>query len=61
MTEAQQIVLNWKSRLKAMGWPEENTREIVSELCEAGYRQCVDDIQARAAQTDALIAKVAMN
>lgn len=61
MTESQRIVLNWKARLKQMGWPEEAIKQAVSELCEAGYRQCVDDIQARAARTDALIAKVAAN
>ena len=61
MTESQRIVLNWKARLKQMGWPEDSIKQVVSELCEAGYRQCVDDIQARAAKTDALIAKVAAN
>ena len=61
MTESQRIVLNWKARLKQMGWPEDAIKQVVSELCEAGYRQCVDDIQARAAKTDALIAKVAAN
>lgn len=45
MTESQRIVLNWKAKLKQMGWPEENVRELVSELCEAGYRQCIDDIK----------------
>jgi len=44
-----------------MGWPEDAIKEIVQGLCEAGYRQCVDDIQAKARQTDALIAKVAAN
>ena len=48
MTESQRIVLNWKGRLKQMGWPEDAVREIVQQLCEAGYRQCVDDIKAKA-------------
>ena len=61
MTESQRIVLNWKSRLKQMGWPEDAIKQVVSELCEAGYRQCIDDLQARAAKTDALIAQVAAN
>ncbi len=61
MTEAQRIVLNWKARLTQMGWPEESIKELVSALCEAGYRQAIEDIQARAAKTDALIAKVAAN
>ena len=55
MTESQRIVLNWKARLKQMGWPEDSIKQVVSELCEAGYRQCVDDIQAKAAKTEALI------
>jgi len=55
MTESQRIVLNWKARLKQMGWPEDAIKQVVSELCEAGYRQCVDDIQAKAAKTEALI------
>jgi tRNA G26 N,N-dimethylase Trm1 len=61
VTESQRIVLNWKARLAQMGWPEDAIKEIVQGLCEAGYRQCVDDIQAKARQTDALIAKVAAN
>lgn len=61
MTESQRIVLNWKSKLKAMGWPDDAVREILSQLCEAGYRQCIEDIQERAAKADALIAKAAVN
>jgi hypothetical protein len=61
MTESQRLVLNWKARLKQMGWPDESIKTIVSELCEAGYRQCVDDVRAKAAQTDALIARAAAN
>jgi len=61
MTESQRIVMNWKARLAQMGWPEDAIKQVVSELCEAGYRQCIDDLQARAAKTDALIAKVAAN
>ena len=59
MTESQRIVLNWRAKLKAMGWPEDAIAEIVKGLCEAGYRACIEEIQARAAKTDALIAKVA--
>ena len=61
MTESQRIVLNWKARLKQMGWPEDAIKQVVSELCEAGYRQCVDDIQAKAAKTEALIQKAVTN
>ena len=61
MTESQRIVLNWKARLKQMGWPEDAIKQVVSELCEAGYRQCVDDIQAKAAKTDEVIRKGAAN
>ena len=56
MTESQRIVLNWRAKLKQMGWPEENIREIVSELCEAGYRQCLDDVRAKANRDENLIA-----
>jgi tRNA G26 N,N-dimethylase Trm1 len=61
MTESQRIVLNWRAKLKAADWPEDAIAEIVKGLCEAGYRACIEEIQARAAQTDALIAKVAKN
>ena len=61
MTESQRIVLNWRAKLKAMGWPEDAIAEIVKGLCEAGYRACIEEIQERAAQTDALIEKVAGN
>jgi tRNA G26 N,N-dimethylase Trm1 len=61
MTESQRIVMNWRAKLKAMGWPKDAIAEIVKGLCEAGYRACIEEIQARAAQTDALIAKVAKN
>ena len=56
MTESQRIVLNWKAKLKQMGWPEESVREIVSELCEAGYRQCIEDVQAKMGRNEAIIA-----
>jgi tRNA G26 N,N-dimethylase Trm1 len=61
MTESQRIVLHWKAHLKAAGWPEDAIKEIVHGLCEAGYRACIEEIQARTAKTDALIAKVATN
>jgi hypothetical protein len=61
MTESQRLVLKWKAGLAQVGWPDEEIKRIVSELCEAGYRQAIEDIQARAAQTDALIRKVAEN
>jgi hypothetical protein len=61
MTESQRIVLDWKARLKAMGWPDDAISGIVKGLCEAGYRRCIEEIQERAAQKDALIAKVAAN
>lgn len=55
MTESQRIVMNWKARLKGMGWPDDAVRKIVSELCEAGYRQCIDDIQNKQAHKEAII------
>lgn len=58
MTESQRIVLNWKSELKSSGWPEEAIKRIVSELCEAGYRQCIDDLRAKAERNEALIKAV---
>jgi hypothetical protein len=61
MTESQRIVMNWRAKLKALGWPEDAIAEIVKGLCEAGYWQCMEDIRARADKTDALIAKVAGN
>ncbi len=61
MNESQRIVLNWRGKLKAMGWPDDAIAEIVKGLCEAGYRAAIEEIRTRAAQTDALIAKVAKN
>lgn len=58
MTESQRIVLNWKAELKSSGWPEEAIKRIVSELCEAGYRQCIDDLRAKADRNEALIKAV---
>ena len=55
MSESQRIVLNWKAALKAQGWPEDAIRKCVSELCEAGYRQCIDDIQSKQAHKESLI------
>ena len=55
MTDAQRIVLNWKAELKGAGWPEEQIRRIVSELCEAGYRQAVEDIQSKQKHKEAII------
>jgi hypothetical protein len=60
LSESQRIVLDWKGRLREQGWTEDAIKRVVSDLCEAGYRQCVDDLQARSAQTDALIEKVAV-
>ena len=34
MTDSQRIVLNWKGRLKALGWPEESIKDVVRDLCE---------------------------
>lgn len=61
MTESQRIVLNWKAELKSSGWPEEAIKRIVSELCEAGYRQCIDDLKAKAERNEALLQKVVAN
>jgi hypothetical protein len=61
MTESQRIIGNWRANLKAKGWPEEAIREIVHDLCEAGYRAAIEEIQERATQASALVAKVAKN
>ena len=61
MTESQRIVLHWKAHLKAAGWPEDAIKEIVHGLCEAGYRACIEEIQARAAHYDAIVAKAVKN
>lgn len=55
ITESQRIVLNWKARLKAAGWSEELQRQIVSDLCEAGYRQCIVDIKAHDQKKEMII------
>jgi hypothetical protein len=56
MTESQRIVLNWRAKLKAMGWPEEAIAEIVKGLCEAGYRACIEEIQDRKTHNERIIA-----
>ena len=56
MTESQRIVLNWRAKLKARGWPDDAVRDIVQGLCEAGYRACIEEIQARSDAKDRLIA-----
>ena len=61
MTESQRIVANCRAALKDKGWPEDAIKALVSALCEAGYRQCVDDIQAKAARNEALVAKAVAN
>lgn len=62
MTESQRIIANWRANLKAKGWPEDAIREIVHDLCEAGYRACIENIQERAGrQAGALIAKAVSN
>ncbi len=61
MTESQRIVLNWRERLKQIGWPEDAIKECIVQLCEAGYRACIEEIQERIAKKNALIAKVAKN
>ena len=58
MTESQRIVMNWRAKLKAMGWPEEHIREIVQGLVEAGYRACIEEIQARQGEKERIIANV---
>lgn len=55
MTESQRLVLNWKAELKKAGWPEDAIKRIVSDLCEAGYRQCVEDIQARQKRDERIV------
>ena len=61
MTESQRIVMNWRAKLKSMGWPEDAIAEIVKGLCEAGYRQCVEDIQAKVNRNEAIIEKAVRN
>ena len=52
MTESQRIIANWRANLKAKGWPEDAIREIVHDLCEAGYRACIENIQERAGRLE---------
>jgi hypothetical protein len=61
MTESQRIVLNWRAKLKASGWPEENIRDIVQGLCEAGYRACLEELQERSSQKERIIANAVQN
>lgn len=61
MTESQRIVANWRERLMQQGWPEDAIKRCISDLCEAGYRQCVEDIRAKAQQNEALIEKAVRN
>ena len=61
MTDSQRIVLNWKGRLKALGWPEESIKDVVRDLCEVGYKQCIEDIKQRNAEQEKLIAKAVVN
>jgi tRNA G26 N,N-dimethylase Trm1 len=61
MTESQRIVMRWRIKLLAMGWHDDAISEIIKGLCEAGYRRCIEEIQERAAKTDAIIAKVEKN
>lgn len=56
MTESQRIVANWRERLMQQGWPEDAIKRCISDLCEAGYRQCVEDIQARQEEKERIIA-----
>lgn len=61
MTESQRIVANWRERLIQQGWPEDAIKRCISDLCEAGYRQCVEDIQAQAVKNEAAIQKAVLN
>ena len=61
MTESQRIVANWRERLMQQGWPEDAIKRCISDLCEAGYRQCVEDVRARAAKDEAAIQKAVLN
>ena len=61
MTENQRIVINWQAKLKAMGWPDDAMRDLVKELCEVGYKQCIEDIKQRNAEQEKIIAKAVAN
>jgi hypothetical protein len=61
MTENQRIVINWQAKLKAMGWPDDAMRDLVKELCEVGYKQCIEDIKQRNAEQEKIIAKAVVN
>lgn len=61
MTESQRLVMNWRAELQGQGWPVDAIKRIISDLVEAGYRQCVDDIQARSARNEAVIQKAVSN
>lgn len=57
MTESQRIVMNWRAKLKAMGWQDDAIKEIVQGLCEAGYRACIEERQAMTEAKDRIIAR----
>lgn len=61
MNEARKLVEGWRARLKALGWPEDEIRELVTALVEAGYRQAVDDMRARIERDEAIIRKAVSN
>ncbi len=54
-------MIKWRTKLKVVGWPEEAIAEIVKDLCEAGYRACIEEIQAKQARNEALIQKAVVN
>jgi hypothetical protein len=61
ITESQRIIGNWRANLKSKGWPEEAIRGIVHDLCEAGYRACIEEIHERSSQKERTIAEAVTN
>lgn len=59
--ESQRIVLNWKARLKELGWPDEEISAMVTDLLRAGAFRCIDELKARAERDEALIQKAVAN
>jgi len=53
--ESERLIVAWQTNLRAQKWPEAMIKQIIADLCEAGYRQCVVDIQAKHNRNNELI------
>jgi len=53
--ESEKLITAWQTNLRAQRWPEAMIKQIIADLCEAGYRQCIVDLEAKQAQKEDLI------